>query len=68
MTAAHDLTEALLVVAGDVVTDKANLAALLARFGEEGSLAASLIRASGAEAPHDLAPHVPRGGQVAGRD
>lgn len=53
LSAAHDLSEDCLVVAGDVVTDKQNFTDLLARFAEERPLAAALIQPLGAESPHD---------------
>ena len=66
LAAAHDLTADFLVVAGDVVTDPSNLAALLTRFGEERPLAASLIQPLGAESPHDWLGAYPDGGNLRG--
>lgn len=66
LTAANDLTEDFLVVAGDVVTDKSNLVALLTQFGAEQPLAASLIQPLGAESPHDWLGAYPQEGKLRG--
>lgn len=53
MQAASLLDGDFLVVAGDVVTDIANLASLKAQFEAERPLAAALIQPLGDERPHD---------------
>ena len=53
LSAADNLSEDFLVVAGDVVCDPQNISALLSRFGAERPLAAALIQPLGAESPHD---------------
>ena len=66
LSAAQALTEDCLVVAGDVVTDKQNITALLARFAEERPLAAALIQPLGEESPHDWLGAYPADGTLRG--
>jgi NDP-sugar pyrophosphorylase family protein len=66
LAAANDLTEDFLVVAGDVVTDAQNIAALLARFNEERPLAAALIQPLGEESPHAWIGAYPVDGRLRG--
>ena len=59
---AAGLDEDFLVVAGDIVTDAANLAALKRRFEEQRPLAAALIQPLGSESARDwLIAHVEGG-------
>jgi len=66
LTAANQLPADFLVVAGDVVTDKQNMGALLAYFGTERPLAAALIQPLGKESPHDWLGAYPEDGQLRG--
>ncbi len=47
------LDEDVLIVSGDVVTDPANLVALMQRFAQERPLAAALVQPLGQERPQD---------------
>jgi bifunctional UDP-N-acetylglucosamine pyrophosphorylase/glucosamine-1-phosphate N-acetyltransferase len=66
LSAADHLTEDFLVVAGDLVTDRQNMTALLARFADEHPLAAALIQPLGDESPHDWLGAYPEQGWLAG--
>ncbi|MEZ4734966.1 MAG: NTP transferase domain-containing protein [Caldilineaceae bacterium] len=66
LTAAAQLTEDFLVVAGDVVTDEQNIAALLTHYAAERPLAAAMIQPLGQEAPHDWLGAYPEEGRLRG--
>jgi bifunctional UDP-N-acetylglucosamine pyrophosphorylase/glucosamine-1-phosphate N-acetyltransferase len=66
LTGAAQSDEPFLVVAGDVVTDRANLAALLERFAAEQPVAAALIQPLGEERSRDWLVAVPEGEYLRG--
>ena len=66
MQAASLLDDDFLVVPGDVVTDPANLRALLTRFDEMHPMAAALIQPLGEERPQDWLVAFPEEGKLTG--
>lgn len=66
LLAAHNLDGDFLVVSGDVVTARENLAALVDRFSQERPLAAALIQPLGKERPQDWIVAFPEGEELRG--
>jgi NDP-sugar pyrophosphorylase family protein len=64
--AAGDLDEDLIVVSGDLVTARDNLAAVLERFSKDRPLAAALIQPLGDESPRDWIVAYPEGERLRG--
>ncbi len=63
---AHGLGEDFLVVSGDVVTARENLAALMDRFSQDRPLAAALIQPLERERPQDWLVAFPEGDELRG--
>ena len=63
---AADLEEDLLVIAGDLVTARENLAAVLDGFAAERPLAAAMVQPLGDESPRDWIVAYPDGGCLCG--